>query len=374
MGDGVKHIGVDAGTCLRVVLVERVLNRHHDVAIPLGPAISLIGLCGTAGGDVFHRAEFDDLVFGIEHRSQRDPDRNMNRIGAGDDGARGIQNRHDRPVVLADEIREDQIHFIFKSEDQAQDAKRRTPVVHDPKRIDQRFLAIRDKIGFAETLHVSGFGLDRLPHDRIVADGDRRRVVEPRHDAAARIEQDDVGIDRIFANVLAEPGPQGRKRAVVIAGIAAIAQEGADVLVAGEKSDIGGPLKQVPDENIDRDLRLRACVLQTFLERFRSQLVQQIGGEVAEGATRIADIDSGARHLAEQAQIIPNRLQLLQEAAVFLRHRHMRNDPLQPGIQIDSLEAVCHGMIWKRGRARPAMNDFIFRFYKSVCLPNGFCL
>ena len=216
MGDGAEHVGLDVGTRLRVVLVERVMHRHHHMAIPLGPAISLVGLCGTAGGDVFHRAEFDDFVVGIEHRSQRDPDRNMDRVGAGDDDARGVQNRHDGPVVLADEIREDQVHFIFESEDQAQDAKRRSVVVHDAKGIDQRFLAIRDQIGFAETLHVTGFGLDRLPHDRIVADGDRCRVVEPRYDAAARIEQDDVGIDRILANVLAEPGPQGRQRVALI--------------------------------------------------------------------------------------------------------------------------------------------------------------
>ena len=33
-----------------------------------------------------------------------------------------------------------------------------------------------------------------------------------------------------------------------------IAQEGADVLIASEKSDIGGSLEEVPDEDIDRDL------------------------------------------------------------------------------------------------------------------------
>ena len=271
----------------------------------------------------------------------------------------GVQNRHNGPVILVDELREDQIHFVFKSEDQAQDAEHRSIVVDDAKRIDQRFLPHRNEIGFAEAFHVTGTGPDRLADDRIKADGGRFRIVKPRHDAAGRIEQNNVGIDRILANILAEPGAQGFQRVVLIGRIPTIAQEGADVLITREKSDIGGPFKKVSDQDIDRDLGFGARVLKTFLEPFHPQLVEQIGCEVAEGVARIADVDPGARQLPEQAEIVPDRLQLLQDPAVFLRHRHMRDDRLQPGIQIDSLEAVCHGKTGEAGRESGQLHEII---------------
>ncbi len=78
------------------------------------------------------------------------------------------------------------------------------------------------------------------------------------------------------------------------------AQKSADVFVAGEEADIGGALEQIPHQDVDRDLRLGAHVLEAFLERLAAELIEQAHGELVEGAARAAHVGSGARQLAEK--------------------------------------------------------------------------
>ncbi len=81
----------------------------------------------------------------------------------------------------------------------------------------------------------------------------------------------------------------------------------------------GGALEQVAHQDVDRDLRLGAVVLQALLQRLAAELVEQRRGEIAEGRPRVAHVGAGAGQLPEQGQVVPDGLQLLERAAVFRR-------------------------------------------------------
>ena len=151
VNDPVEHLGLDAREHLRCILVERMRDRHHDVAVPSGSAIALIWLRGAAGGDVFHRTELHDPIFRIQDRRQPGSERNMNRIRAGDDDAGVVQDRDHGPIVVADEVREYQLQFVLESEAKAEDAEHRAVGIGDAESIDQRLLPARNKVASRES-------------------------------------------------------------------------------------------------------------------------------------------------------------------------------------------------------------------------------
>ena len=342
LDDALEHVGIDGLPQLRCLAIERMLNRHHGVAVPFRPAIALVRLRGAADGDVFHRAELHDLVFRIQDRGQLGADRNVERIRAGDDRARSVQNGHHGPIVLVDQIGEYQFRLVLESEAKAQHAQHPPAIVGDTESVDQRRPLVGNEVAHTKALHISGPCFDGLADHRVGARDRRRRVVQASEHAALRIEQNDVGIDRVFADIFVKSPAQGGKRVVAVVGVAIVAQEGADVLVARQKADIDGSLEQISHQDVDGDLRLGAGFLDAFLARLFSQLIEQARRELAEGAARAAHVGTGARQLAEQAQIVPDRLKMLQHAAVFFRNRHVRNDPLQIRLQIDAFEFVGH--------------------------------
>ncbi len=342
MDDPVEHLDLDAREHLRCVLVERVQDRHHDVPIPSGSGITLIRLRGAARGDVFHRAELHDAILRIEDRRQLGSDRNMNRIRAGDDDAGLVQHRDDGPIVGTDEVGEYQFQLVLEPEAEAEDAEHRAVGVGDAESIDQRPLAVRDKVRLTKRLDVAGLRLDGGADERVVARHRRYALVEAGENIALRIEQDDVGVNRIFTDVFPESLAQGCNRGGAVGLIANVAQKGADVLVTREEADIGGPLEQVPDQDVDRDLRLGAGFLETLLQRLPPELVEQASSELAEGPARAAHVGSGAGQLAEQAQVVPDRLQMLQDPAVFFRRGHVRNDAFQVRFEINAFELNGH--------------------------------
>src|SRR5262249_62242904 len=118
------------------------------------------------------------------------------------------------------------------------------------------------------------------------------------------------------------------------------AQKGADILVAREEADIGGALEQVPHQDVDRDLCLGSDLLQALLERLASELVEQAAGQLAEGAARAAHVRSGAGELTEQAQVVPDRLQMLEDAAVFLGRSDVRDGAFEIEFEIKGFELI----------------------------------
>ena len=154
------------------------------------------------------------------------------------------------------------------------------------------------------------------------------------------IQHDDVGIDRILADVFTEALAQRSDVNVMTGGL--LPQKRADFLVARQKADVGGALKQISHQDIDGDLRLGAVVLQALLERLASQLVEQPAGEFAERAARFAHVGSGAGQLPEQSQVVPDRLQMLERAAVLFRGCDMRDNSLQISVEIDPLKFDGH--------------------------------
>ena len=156
----------------------------------------------------------------------------MNRVGAGDDDPCFVQHGYDGPVVDADEVREYQFRLVLEPEAEAKDPEHRAVGIGDAKCIDQRLLPARNKVALAKALDIGGLRFDGGANERVGARGRRDLVVQAGEHVALRIEQDDVGINRIFTNVFAESAAQRRQCFVLTGRIARVAQEGADILVA----------------------------------------------------------------------------------------------------------------------------------------------
>jgi len=86
-----------------------------------------------------------------------------------------------------------------------------------------------------------------------------------------------------------------------------------------------------------------AQVLQALLERLTAKLIEQRFGQFSERDARSAHIGVVARQFAEQRQVIPHRLQMLQCTAVFFRRSDVRDHALEVAIKINAFEFDGHG-------------------------------
>ncbi len=85
-----------------------------------------------------------------------------------------------------------------------------------------------------------------------------------------------------------------------------------------------------------------AQILKAFLERFAAELIEERFRQFPERDARDAHIGIIAGQLAEQRQVVPNGLQLLQRTAVFFCGGDMRDDALKIAIKIDAFEFDGH--------------------------------
>ncbi len=229
MDDALDHRRIDAGKHFRRARGEGMRQRHHHVAVPARTAIALIGLRRSRDGEVFHGSEADDAIFGVEHRLELGAERNMKLVGGGKHGAGLVENGDDGPVLLADQIGENQLGFVLEAKAQAHHAEQSAVMIGHAVGIDQRPLLSAHEIAGAKALDIGRRRFDGGADRRIGARCDADAVVVTRQHIALRIEHDDIGIDRVFADILAEAFAERRK---FFALAARVAQEGADVVVA----------------------------------------------------------------------------------------------------------------------------------------------
>ena len=203
-------------------------------------------------------------------------------------------------------------HFLLEVEAQAQHADDHAGVgMQHAARINQRLLFGRTQIRGAKCFNIRVAG-QRLGQQRINTAFQRRGLVNLHQHIAGGIEQHDFVVHRVFAAV----GPQPLANGVLV--VSEARDKGAQLVVGGQKTHIGGALVQIAHHDIDHILGLGADLIEHrgnfFIHQTGDQFLLQAVEAFARGRHGRQNgfrLDR-AVHLGGRFNHAPHQVQLVQ--------------------------------------------------------------
>ena len=292
---------------------EGHIHRHHHLPLPTHRArIALVAARTVGTHQVLAASEHQQprprRRVDRHHRADRDPE----RISAFDHAVVAVKQQQVGTTVRVAVRPEDAGHFLLEVEAQAQHAHHRAGLgVQHALGIDQRLPLGRAQVAGTEGFHIAVAG-QRLRQQRVAAALQRRGLVDLHQHVAGGIEQDDLVVHRVLVAVGAQALADG------LFVVRQAGDEGAQLVVGGEKAHVRGALVQVAHHDVDHVLRLGADLAQhgghLLAHQAGHQLLLQPVEAIARGGHGRQDGARflGAVHLGGRLDDAPHQVEFLQ--------------------------------------------------------------